>query len=305
MSRDPYRPPSDLRRGDRYESDRFVAERERDRFGDERERIEERDRVYARGANGRVRERSVDDRFERRASRGGYEDDLVRDRRVVEEDVYGRRGRPEVDRRVVVEQERARQYVRSPSPPRRPPVLLRRQSSLDTFDRRPTTRFYERPEREEYGPPARREDVRGPSYIPEPLPRNRGLPPPRRYAERESYEEIKIADPEFYGDDEFRPYPERIREREVVHTRRRNRSRSRSRRGSSVRSSSRTSITSSTSSGSSVTTGRASYPKKGKTRIPARLVSRRALMELGYPYIEEVCICDSDNFDGRRELTQQ
>ncbi|KAF9875129.1 hypothetical protein CkaCkLH20_07395 [Colletotrichum karsti] len=29
------------------------------------------------------------------------------------------------------------------------------------------------------------------------------------------------------------------------------------------------------------------YPKKGKTRIPARLVSRRALIDLGYPHIEE------------------
>lgn len=30
------------------------------------------------------------------------------------------------------------------------------------------------------------------------------------------------------------------------------------------------------------------YPKKGKTRIPARLVSKRALIDLGYPFVEEV-----------------
>jgi len=29
------------------------------------------------------------------------------------------------------------------------------------------------------------------------------------------------------------------------------------------------------------------YPKKGKTRIPARLVSKRALEDLGYPFIVE------------------
>lgn len=31
------------------------------------------------------------------------------------------------------------------------------------------------------------------------------------------------------------------------------------------------------------------YPKKGKTRIPAKLVSKRALIDLGYPFFEEVC----------------
>lgn len=32
----------------------------------------------------------------------------------------------------------------------------------------------------------------------------------------------------------------------------------------------------------------AEYPKKGKTRIPSRLVSRQALVDLGYPYTVEV-----------------
>lgn len=31
----------------------------------------------------------------------------------------------------------------------------------------------------------------------------------------------------------------------------------------------------------------AEYPKKGKTRIPTRLVSKRALIDLGYPFVEE------------------
>jgi len=32
---------------------------------------------------------------------------------------------------------------------------------------------------------------------------------------------------------------------------------------------------------------RSEYPKKGKTRIPAKLVSKRALIDLGYPFFEE------------------
>jgi hypothetical protein len=32
------------------------------------------------------------------------------------------------------------------------------------------------------------------------------------------------------------------------------------------------------------------FPKKGKTRIPARIVSKRAIIDLGYPFEEEVCI---------------
>lgn len=34
-------------------------------------------------------------------------------------------------------------------------------------------------------------------------------------------------------------------------------------------------------------TVKSEYPKKGKTRIPARLVSKRALIDLGYPFVEE------------------
>lgn len=30
------------------------------------------------------------------------------------------------------------------------------------------------------------------------------------------------------------------------------------------------------------------YPKKGKTRIPSRLISKRALIDLGYPFTTEV-----------------
>jgi hypothetical protein len=39
-----------------------------------------------------------------------------------------------------------------------------------------------------------------------------------------------------------------------------------------------------------VETVRSEFPKKGKTRMPARLVSKRAIIDLGYPFEEEVCI---------------
>jgi len=161
--------------------------------------------------------------------------------------------------------------------------MLRRQSSLDTFDRRP--RGYH--EREEYGPPARREDFRAPPYVPIPLPRTKALPPPR-HVEREYYDDIRVSEPGHYGDEEFRPYPERVREKEVIRTHRRNRSResrtTRSHARSSSRSSSLSSSSASTGGGTSV---KSEYPKKGKTRIPARLVSKRAILDLGYQFVEE------------------
>ncbi|KAH8887592.1 hypothetical protein GQ53DRAFT_827005 [Thozetella sp. PMI_491] len=279
----------DLGRSERWDRDRFHSERER--YGDVRERYEEEDRYYSRGpplrSPERVREHSVDAHFERRYSRPQEEEVVYRDRRVTYDDEprYMRRSPPvsEVDRRVVIQKER----VRSPSPRR--PGLLRRQSSLDTFDRRPRGYY----EREEYGPPARinREEFRPPNYVPIPLPRARALPPPRRYAEREYYDEIQVSDPHYYGDDDFHAYPERVREKEIIRTRRRNRSRESrgtSRHGSTIRSSSRSSsVTSSSSSSSGGTTVKSEYPKKGKTRIPSRLVSKRALIDMGYPFIEE------------------
>lgn len=45
---------------------------------------------------------------------------------------------------------------------------------------------------------------------------------------------------------------------------------------------------SSSRSRSNSLTIRSEYPKNGKTRIPSRLVSRRALIDIGYAYMEEV-----------------
>lgn len=296
-----------------WDRERFLYERDRDRHGDERTRYEEEDDHYYQRSSSRHREHSAD-RYERRPTRP-YEDDIViRDSRRVyydDEPRYTRHRSPpaEVDRRVVIERER----LRSPSPPARP-TLLRRQSSLDTFDRRPKGYYYEE---ERYGPPARREEFRPRPYEPIPLPRTRALPPPRRYADREYYDEIRVSDPDYYGDEEFRPYPERVREREIIRTKKRDHSPSArsSRSGksgrsgrshghhhtASVRSSSRSSTTTSSSSGSSsggtTVTVKSEYPKKGKTRIPGRLVSKRALLDLGYPFVEEVSFTPASQFD--------
>ncbi|KAI0425640.1 hypothetical protein F5Y09DRAFT_321311 [Xylaria sp. FL1042] len=292
----------DLAYGERWDQDRLAYERDR---------FEERDRYYTRAPprerereRERVRETSVDERFvERRAPRP-WEEQHVREARYYEEDEASRppplrRRRPspppELERGVALERERERgRDYRGPSPAQRPPGLLRRQSSLDTFDRRPAQRLYDR---DEYGPPARRRDYRPDPYEPIPLPRSRALPPPRIYAEND-YEEIKVADPQRYGDDDFHAYPEHVLEREIVRTRKqRDRSASRTSRASrarrrhsrSHRGSSRSSSTSSSSSRSGGTslTAKSEYPKKGKTRIPLRLVSVRAIAELQYPYAIE------------------
>jgi hypothetical protein len=323
MSRDPY---YDGRgRGERWDSERFAIERDRARFsgGETRERFEERDsRTLRSPTTGRVRERSVDDVYERRGPRG-FEEDRYESRQYYDEPPRFERERAPArgGTNITIEKERE---VYSPSPPRREreftrPAFLRRQSSLDTFDRKPLTRYVER---EEYGVPARyreesyrdsyrdelyREDVRPPVMTPIPLPRTRALPPPRRYADRDylEYDDIKVAEPDFYGDDEYRGFPERVREREIIRRRRRSRSKeskrtrskesraSRSVRGSvkgSVRSSSVSSSSSDSSNSSGAGTVKNEFPKRGKTRMPGRLVNKRAIIDLGYPFEEEVCI---------------
>lgn len=130
------------------------------------------------------------------------------------------------------------QHRREESPPR-PPRLIRRQSSLDTFDRQPARRI-------ERAPPivgVRQGHRRRASSV-----------------RRDDYEEIDIAEPEFYGDEEFRhwrerdmrrPFREEIVEEKIIEKER-------------------------------------TYPRKGKTKMPKRLVHALAVQQLGYPYIEEV-----------------
>ncbi|KAK2673744.1 hypothetical protein RAB80_011287 [Fusarium oxysporum f. sp. vasinfectum] len=259
-------------RWDRDRFERMRGEQNRDRFDD--------DRSYTRSTRGRDHS---DERYDRRPGRGYYEEEDIRDRRY-----YGD------DSRYQPQRERERDMP--PPWARRTDVLRENESetilvaNLHLVDQ----------DREEYPPPARREDVRprdhrdprddyrAPPYTPIPLPKSRGLPPPRRYGD-EYYDDIKIAEPDYYGDDDYRSMPERVREREYTRSRnRRGRSReSRSTRTRSVRSSSYSSSSSRSSSSSGGTTVKSEYPKKGKTRIPAKLVSKRALIDLGYPFFEE------------------
>ena len=263
----------------------------------------------------RRRDIAVADRIDERGPGGNYEE---RDR-YVERDRYtpgGRRRRTDkelfgdVDPREIaglaLTPYRAREDLdidrRSQAPPR--PGLIRRQSSLDTFDRRPAPRY----EREEY---------RIPVYTPVPLPVRREVRG-RDYYQPEDYREVEIT-----------------RERSVhrtgggpksVKSSKSHKSRSRV---SSSSSSSTEHIDESMSRHESIHGGRRSVHesfhedihgggapsihesfhesihdgtatsisesiqqtekkfKKGKTRMPKRLIRREAIMDLGYPFDEE------------------
>ncbi|KEZ42205.1 hypothetical protein SAPIO_CDS6280 [Scedosporium apiospermum] len=191
----------------------------------------------------------------------------------------------------------------SPSPTRAPlprrPTVLRRQSSLDTYDR---PRFYER---EEYPPPVRREDIHA-SYGASPLT-SRVKTMRIDETRRSEYRDDDLSDRHslvssgagvglglgYHSPSGPSSGRERVRERDVVRVSRRRRSRSRdsltsrtrSRRSSS--SSRSGSSKSSSSSPSRATSKSDEYPKKGKTKIPAKLLSKRALYDLRYPFIDE------------------
>lgn len=153
---------------------------------------------------------------------------------------------------------------------RRParPQYIRRQSSLDTFDRRPLPRYGDI-EKEEYRPPAN---------VPIPLPvRERRSSPPRRFRDEDEYEDYRFAERAERGRDREADY----REVEI------HREKSRVRRSKSVAKSTRSS---SVSSFEEAQPSRANWGKKGRTRLPKRLVKREAVIELGYPFEEEVCM---------------
>jgi hypothetical protein len=119
------------------------------------------------------------------------------------------------------------------------PGLVRRQSSLDTYDRKPLPRYRETE-----------------------IVQKRRRSPPERFVERVQEEEVLVGDSEYYAEEEVRAYLERDTgggRREVVEER--------EEREEVVES---------------------EFPKRGKTRMPMRLVNRRAVIELGYPFVEEV-----------------
>ncbi|CRK44448.1 hypothetical protein BN1723_016344 [Verticillium longisporum] len=199
----------------RWDRDRFAYERERDRFDDRPPppgrfedrppppRFDDRDDAYSQAPPPRRPREHSDERYDRyppaRPPPGrGFDDDH---RRYYGDDdrLPPRRDERDVERRLYIDRERER-YA-SPSPPRRP-TMVRRQSSLDTFDRRPL-HFLDREPREEYGQMTRREDFRrerereefrAPPYQPIPLPRTRQLGPARPAP----YDDISVAEPGYY-----------------------------------------------------------------------------------------------------------
>lgn len=201
---------------DRWDADRFSRER--------------RERLHSRGPPVLDRPRRVeDDRFEHRLQENDrYGPPARRPDRFYEDEHIIPTSGPLVayDRR------------RDSPPPR--PRLLRRQSSLDTFDRVPSRKLDEYYYRD---PPARA--------------------PVRPVREPDYYEEIRVADPDVYGDEEFHQ---------------RDRFRDRPRRSSSrhpARVVEEVEI-------------ERPYPRKGKTRMPRKLVHPAAVREFGYPYEDEV-----------------
>ncbi|CAI7661285.1 unnamed protein product [Penicillium glandicola] len=140
-----------------------------------------------------------------------------------------------------------RRRRRDDSPSFRRPQLIRRQSSLDTFDRIPRRKMEHLDSRDR--------GLRAPR-VPAPPPPHFS---PGRYREREVYEDIRIAEPDYYGDEEFRD----IRDRDMVDRRRRSSSTVRRHHEEKP------------------------YPRKGKTRVPRHLAHIHAIMDLGYPFKEE------------------
>ena len=216
------------------------------------------------------------DRFARERDNRGPPDDyrsppraaapVYERERYYEDDRYGPGGQ-RTERRIFQEEDYYREDPRAsrgamipfqperparPAPPVRPGQLIRRQSSLDTFDRRPQRRYDDYDDRR---------------------------PPPGRFNRprptEAAYDEVRVQDPEYYGDDGFREY----REREWVRTRRRSnsnsRSRPRDRRSESVEAAREATMDN-------------PYPRKGKTRMPRRLVHTKVLYDLGYPFYQEV-----------------
>lgn len=262
------------RRGpERWDRDKFERFSRRSGPVEERDsfRFEEHDR-YA-PARGR-REVEVDERIDRRGPRTRveereryYEEDRTDRPRRRQTDFLDEPTVSEIANRALAPYRRKSIIEKDLEPPvRRPgrPQFLRRQSSLDTFDRKPYARYGDQ-EKDEWRPP---------TNVPIPLPiRERRRSPSRRRYREDDFEEIR------YKDVEPREEYREIEVRREKSTRRRSRSRTSRRTAPSARSS--------TSSFEEVSPVREPIGKRGKTRMPKRLVKKQAVIELGYPFEEE------------------
>ena len=247
--------------GGRREPERWDPERfNRERGGRqiiERDRFEGHERFAPRSS----RERAYDD-FDYPPPRGGRGERFEEKDRFFAEERFGPPARraPRQDR--YYEEEEIDSFESSPdrggriiphdrgnprrAPPR--PGIIRRQSSLDTFDRKPLPRYPREP----------------PEIIQMPGPGRRRRSPPRY--ERD-FEDIRIAEPDYYGDEEFRGW----KERELVIDRRRRHGEEQFEERDTFE-----------------YQQEEPFPRRGKTKMPGRLVNKRAIIELGYPFEEEV-----------------
>lgn len=277
-----------IRGGERWDRDRF----ERMRVGssgkrgplsreDEHFRFQEHDRFP-----GGHRDIDFHEDYQRRGPR------VTERERFHEEDIYDRPSRRRTElfeettpseianralapyRRKSVVEENIDVAVRRPTRPQ----YIRRQSSLDTFDRRPLPRYGEleridRIEREEWRPP---------TNIPIPLPiRERRRSPSRHYRDEE-FEETRYRD----VDREPRRGRQEVEEFREVEVERK-KSKVRRSRSQAARSIAQSVRSSSSSSFEEVSPAVTMIGKRGKTRMPKRLVKKQAVIELGYPFEEE------------------
>ena len=288
----------------RWDAERFAqahAERTRGPPVIERDHFEEHDRFESRGGGSWRRDSSADEVY----YRGGgtpvgrrFEEPkrFEEPERFFGEERYGpppRRSRPPPPRyyeeeldfvekgpstgKMVPFDRRRRQSItteRGYGPPARRslprPGIIRRQSSLDTFDRKPMVRYGDRI----HEPP---------ETIVIPAGGRRRRSPPR-YVERDYEEDIRIAEPDFYGDEGFRGY----REREVETIRRRQNGAESEHWRQEEEDSYRRQEEDSFHRPKGEDDAQRPYPRKGKTKMPRRLVNKRAIVELGYPFEEEV-----------------
>lgn len=249
---DPYSPP---RRGgggggggERWDRDRMDSYAERDRY----EEVDYYSRPQRREPSPRryeTRERVVyeeRDRYETPSRpRYRYEDEPDRTAGAMVR-------RPREEERDIDIEIRRREYERPPAEFERP-RFVRRQSSLDTYDRKPMPR---------YGDVARvREET-----IVVPAGGRRRSPPRYRSPPRfEEFEETRFTEQDRYGEEEVRGY----REREFERVRRND--------DVEYEIEEREEIVE-----------EIPKPKRGKTKMPMRLVSIEVLEQLNYPYEQEV-----------------
>jgi hypothetical protein len=249
---------------ERWDRDRF----ERARRG---EPTTERDYYRLQERNDPERGRAqvlLDERIDRRGPRGTYEE---RDR-IYEDDRYPAANPRRMD--FLDDPMRAETTRQALAPYRNPrPQFIRRQSSLDTYDRRPMPRYGD-----EYRPPTN-------MPIPLPIRRPASPDPIRRMPERERERFYEDYEARYHGSEA--DYTDiRVREEDIGDRRGTSRVRSRS----VVRRKRRDSSPAASSVSSFEDVKHSSIiGRKGRTRMPKRLAAKAAIIQMGLPFEEEVC----------------